>query len=137
MERSEAILKESGMRRTDFRVKLISILLDQDHKAVSSDLVEKRLGAFDRVTLYRTLKTLEEKGIVHKVIGDNGDQRYALCDSKCKVHSNVEEHAHFNCTSCNQTFCLRDQGEISIALPQNFKLVHTDITLSGVCAQCN
>lgn len=137
MKRSESILKEHGLRRTDFRIKLIDILLGQDHKAISSSVVEESLGDFDRVTLYRTLKSFENKGMIHKVVGESGEPRYAMCDSKCKVHSNVEEHAHFNCTNCNQTFCLRDKGEISISLPQNFKLLNTDITLSGVCAQCN
>ncbi len=137
MERCEAILKEHGMRRTDFRVKLLDIFLKEDHKAIGTSVVEDKLEDFDRVTLYRTIKSFEENGILHKVVDDLGESRYALCDSQCKVHRNAEEHAHFNCTSCNQTFCLKEKGEILISLPQDFKLTHTDITLSGVCSQCN
>lgn len=135
--RSETILKENGLRRTDFRVQLLDLLLSVDHKAISSQQVENSLQDYDRVTLYRSLRSFEEKGIIHKVIAQNNETKYAFCDSQCKVHAHLQEHAHFNCTQCLQTYCLHEQGDVKIGLPSNFKLNTTELILSGLCAQCN
>ena len=137
MTRSESILKSNGLRKTEFRIRILDILLKQDHKAVSSLKIEKDLSDFDRVTLYRTLKSFEDKDIIHKVMTDTQEVRFALCDNHCEIHTHSKTHAHFNCNKCHETYCLEEPGEVKIGLPENYKVDQTQLILSGVCANCD
>ena len=62
----EEILQEHDLKNTSCRKYVINRLLDS-HTALSEDEIKETFpNLFDRVTLYRTLKTLEEKDIYIK-----------------------------------------------------------------------
>ena len=42
-------------------------------------MLEKAFPRADRITIYRTLKTFEEKGIVHGIEEGTTEVKYALC----------------------------------------------------------
>ncbi len=69
---ASTIIKNSGLRLTSSRKKIINILI-KSQTALSEVDLEKRLSSVcDRTTIYRTLNTLLENGIVHKLVDTDG-----------------------------------------------------------------
>ncbi len=136
MSTSVDILKRSDLRKTPFRIRVLDYFILQPHAAVRNTDLEQNIGDFDRITLYRTLKTFEEKGIIHEVVDGSKDQKYALCHHDCKVHISDGDHAHFSCKLCGNTYCLDSVGELNIQLPSNYVLDKVQVMLSGTCDNC-
>ncbi len=132
------MLADHGLRKTAFRKEVLSIFLANKGKAVTTASIEDSLKDFDRITLYRTLKSFEEKGLIHLAMDINGQSRYALCDHNCSVDKHQDTHAHFHCDSCGHTTCLDEMHESYEALvPQGYKIKDVQITFSGVCQSCS
>ena len=73
------LLENNQLKKTSTRFTVLNILKSRE-SAISQPELEAMLGKkVDRVTLYRTLSTFEEKGIIHKVLNINGTANYAFC----------------------------------------------------------
>ena len=90
---------------------------------------------FDRVTLYRTLNVLEEKGILHKAYTENNETYFAICTSNCTTAEHDHKHIHFKCEKCMVVKCVKPQNSIEIDLP-NFQINSLNVEVSGVCDNC-
>lgn len=137
MEKAVTILKNHSLRKTPFRIEVLSLFLKNATKGLTTQYIESALGSFDRITLYRTLKTFDKSGIIHVAIDGSNDTKYALCHDDCTEHNHLDDHAHFLCIKCGDTFCLENVIQPQITLPDNYKLVNAHLALSGVCAACN
>ena len=91
-------LERQGIKPTAMRLLVLEYLLQQK-AAVSLKEVEDAFEKADRITLYRTLKTFEEKGLVHHVEDGSGATKYALCEEGCQC-APEDLHVHFHCNSC-------------------------------------
>jgi len=132
----ERRLSEKQVNPTAMRLRVLDFLLQQEH-AVSLADVEKGLGHSDRITLYRTLKTFEEKCLVHTVADGSGMTKYALCDGNClpgKQHDDT--HVHFYCNICSETFCLPETVIPGIQLPGGFLPEEVNLLVKGTCQAC-
>ena len=127
-------LERQGIKPTAMRLLVLEYLLQQK-AAVSLKEVEDAFEKADRITLYRTLKTFEEKGLVHHVEDGSGATKYALCEEGCQC-APEDLHVHFHCNSCQKTFCLPKVGIPSLQLPALFNLQEINLTAKGVCADC-
>ncbi|MDB5273626.1 MAG: Fur family transcriptional regulator [Chitinophagaceae bacterium] len=129
------ILEKHQLRKTDTRLHVLTIFFNHEYALAHSDL-EKELGrAYDRVTIYRTLNTFEEAGIIHQVPAQ-GETRFALCHSACDPQHHQDQHLHFNCSSCDQIFCLEEVHLPAIAYPRNYEVHSLNITATGICKSC-
>lgn len=137
MATATTLLKKYGLRKTPFRLKVLDAFLSIPHAALNNLTLEEKLGEHDRITLYRTLKSFEEKDLIHQVVDGSNEMKYALCHDDCKIHVANKEHAHFYCTRCEMTFCLDNAGTVDIKLPDNYSLTKIDLALKGVCASCS
>lgn len=133
---TEQLLKKHNLRITGFRKEVLS-LFNQRATAVDSRTIEKQLQAADRVTLYRTLRTFEDSGIIHRIPDPNGVVRFALCHEGCSDHAHQDSHAHFHCSTCDTTICLEDAAPMQVSIPVGFVVADTQVILSGTCAACN
>ena len=130
------LLERHKLKKTGPRLSVLEILKSKD-SAVSQPDLEKILGKqVDRVTLYRTLSTFEDKGIIHKVLDFNGTANYAFCSGGCKEHEHHDEHVHFNCTVCQSIYCLDKVIIPPINLPAGFEASSLHFTIYGVCDNC-
>ncbi len=137
MESLTIILRDAGMRRTGPRQAVLEHLMESDF-ALSHQELEHRLdGRVDRVTIYRILAAFEEHGIVHKGMAAEGQPQYALCSSSCKGHHHHDEHVHFQCNQCGNTYCLDEVAFPKITLPSGFSLSSLNVTATGKCSRCN
>lgn len=133
----ETLLRSNQLKVTQPRLSVLQIIAERD-AAVSQPILEKMMGeGVDRVTLYRILKTFEEKGILHKVMDLNGTANYAICSSSCTEHAHHDEHFHFNCTNCHQVYCMNDFHLPPIQMPKGFKADSLTLAITGICRHCN
>lgn len=99
--------------------------------------LEKRdkLKGFNRVTLYRTLETLENKKLVHSILGIDGVWYYCLHSSEAKGCPG--NHAHFICKVCGKMICLKDQPIPEIKVPEGCQILGKQLLAYGICSECN
>lgn len=129
-------LSEAGLRKTLIREEILLLFLKQGSALSHGEIEGAFLGRFDRVTIYRTLKSFEEKGIIHKVIDDGAVVKYASCHDHCNEHSHHDEHVHFKCLQCQHTFCLHELSVFKPALPPGFSATEYQLLITGTCKQC-
>lgn len=134
-ERSNHILNQHKLRKTRVRSHVIEVLL-KSNRALSSAEIEHDFDQVDRITLYRTLKTFEEKGIIHKAIDGSDTPKYAICSEDCSEHEHHDEHVHFHCENCHTTVCLDIPVQQTIALPNGYSGDSMHVVVKGQCNQC-
>ena len=114
---------------------LISDIINDSTYAIShAQLLEKMEGICNRVTIYRILDKLQEKGTIHKVMDLNGIAKFAHCGS-CEEEKHQHDHVHFSCIKCNHVSCLEDT-EPKIKLPLGYSIEQVNYTISGTCPDC-
>ena len=118
------------------RLLVLEYLLNQS-SAVSLQDLENDFQYSDRITLYRTLKTFEEKGLVHKITTGADAVKYALCSEGCGSGEHYDLHLHFYCTSCKETFCLPKVKVPDVSLPNRFTVEELNLTAKGICDRCS
>lgn len=88
----------------------------------------------DRVTLYRTLTTLQKAGLLHRVQGIDGVWRFRghhAHSGKCGGN-----HIHFLCLECNQMSCLPEQPLPWVKEPAGAEVFSKQLVVYGRCAAC-
>jgi Fur family transcriptional regulator, ferric uptake regulator len=133
--RSDLVLKDFKLRSTPTRLDVLGVFFTADHALSHSDIEKEITKDYDRVTLYRTLKTFLDKGLIHKVLDDEGSAKYALCKEACRKSRHHHDHVHFKCNNCGQTSCL--EVEIpSVRLPKGFNARAVNLLIQGICNHC-
>ena len=135
-QQAEELLRRNRLSITESRKKILQLFLEQTGALAHGD-IEKRAGEkFDRVTVYRTLQTFVDKGIIHTIPTADNSIRYALCKDECSEGHHHDHHVHFVCTSCNITYCLDDVVTPELNLPKGYALDHIEVVAEGTCRNC-
>ena len=135
MEHVLALLKKNGLRATPVRKELLQMFMNAKN-ALSNHDIENKMSDIDRVTLYRTLKSFQEKGIIHRAYDNTDTAKYAACSDHCDAHAHHDEHLHFHCSSCDNTFCVDEIPIPKLEMPQGFTAKSTNIVVEGTCGEC-
>ena len=130
------ILRRRHLSATDSRRKILTLFLNHDDALTHGDIEAKAGEKFDRVTVYRTLQTFVEKGIIHAIPTADNSVRYALCKD-CEEGHHHDDHVHFVCSNCNKTICLDDVVSPNIELPEGYAAQNVQVVINGVCKDCN
>lgn len=132
------ILNDYNLRRTAGRISIINIFMNTNIALSENVIEEKLIGLCDRATIYRTLKTFIDKGILHRVIDENSIVKFAMCNTDhCSSHHHSHEHVHFKCQSCGNTECMDDLMITPVQLPEGYKAKETNYLIVGLCKNCN
>jgi len=130
------LLKRNNLSITGSRKKILQLFLEQTGALAHGD-IEKRAGEkFDRVTVYRTLQTFVDKGIIHIIPTADNSIRYALCKDECSEGHHHDHHVHFVCNLCGNTYCLDDVVTPDIKLPKGYTASQVEVVVEGVCKNC-
>lgn len=129
------ILRKRHLSVTDSRKKILSLFLNQPDALTHGDIESKAGEKFDRVTVYRTLQTFVEKGIIHTIPTADNSIRYALCKD-CDEDHHHDDHVHFICSNCDKTICLDDVVSPNIELPPGYQPQNVQVLIHGVCRDC-
>ena len=130
------ILKKNKLSVTDGRKKILELFLNNNGALAHAD-IEKFTGeTFDRVTVYRTLQTFVERGIIHHIQTKDNSILYALCKDDCEAGHHHDNHVHFICDDCTKTICLDDVMIPQVKLPVGFTPKHAEMVVTGICNEC-
>ncbi|MFT5185826.1 MAG: Fur family ferric uptake transcriptional regulator, partial [Flavobacteriales bacterium] len=129
-----ALLRKRNLKATATRIKVLSII-DNYSNAIPFSNLQSELDDFDRVTLYRTIQSLVENGIIHKALTEANETYYALCDRECSSGKHNHDHVHFKCTSCDVVSCVLPANPIGITIP-NHIIDNFKIEATGICVAC-
>lgn len=129
------ILKSHNLRITDCRLDVMGLFLDQKGALSQGDL-ENRFDQYDRVTLYRTLNSFLDSGILHRIPNENGTATYGLCHDTCTPESHDHNHIHFKCNTCGQIECIDDKTVPKVTVPSGYQIEHVNLIVDGICAAC-
>lgn len=140
------LLRHAGLRVTGIRLEVLGVLARTQSahpgRTMLATEVAGSLPDADRVTVYRTLGTLVDAGIAHRV--DVGDRlfRFGLTDhAHCRGEAHDHEHPHLVCDACGVVQCL-DNALVTIqpragGQPGRWQNIRQqDVTLHGTCARC-
>ena len=133
--RAKHLLKKHGLRVTQTRLDVIGQFM-VTKEAISSSDIEGTVQNVDRITLYRTLKTFEEKGIIHQAIDGTQKPKYALCHDACDENHHHDQHAHFHCSDCGKTICVEDVTIPSMPALDHVEIQSVSLVLQGRCEDC-
>jgi Fur family ferric uptake transcriptional regulator len=134
--RINTILKRNSLSVTGSRTKILQLFLEQPGALAHGDIEKKAGEKFDRVTIYRTLQTFVDKGIIHTIPTADNSIRYALCKDECSEGHHHDHHIHFVCNTCNNTYCLDDVVTPEIKLPKGYQAGHVEVVVEGICKNC-
>ncbi len=98
-----------------------------------SELLHRRGESVGLTTVYRQLEKLEQRGLVHKIVTDEG-ARYRYCESggqgcfllKCEVCGAVE---HADCTHLGELYS-------HLAAEHRFRINPRRTLFYGICSRC-
>jgi len=125
-------ISTAGLRVTGARQSIIEILIDAKTPLSVDELEAKSSGRFDLVTVYRTMEVFVDKGIVDRILLEDGKSLFALADA--------HEHSHhIICRECHKTerieFCMGGELE-RYASSRGFSNLSHTIEVFGVCVSC-
>lgn len=130
------LLKDKGLKKTNARI-TISSILSQSVLPLSEQDIKKKMGNdYDRVTFYRTVQVLIEAGIIHRIIVDNTQIKYAFTKTN-KNEPDKTEHIHFYCTECHKLSCLENVAVAHYELPEGYTQSECAVLIKGICKSCN
>ncbi len=125
---------EEGLKITPQR----SLIFDELSKATdhpTADAIYKRVRkilsniSFD--TVYRTLLSFSEIGIVNLVEGSGEQKRF---------EPNLHQHHHFRCIKCHTIYDFENDTYNDIAVPEAVQkqgvIINKRVVLEGICSKC-
>lgn len=130
----EQKLEKRNIKPTAMRLLALKQLVENS-AAVSLKDLEDRFEKADKVTLYRTLKTFEEKKLIHRIDDGTGSVKYALCVEGCECEPQ-DQHIHFHCVQCGETYCLTQTKIPQTQIPSGFNASSASMLYKGSCANC-
>src|SRR5881396_1124489 len=130
------MLKKNQLSVTDSRKKILELFMRTDGALAHADIEHHSGTEFDRVTIYRTLQTFVDKGIIHAIPTADNSVRYALCKDNCREGHHHDNHIHFICIKCGSTLCLEDVSVPEVRLPKGFISSETEVVVKGICNDC-
>jgi Fur family peroxide stress response transcriptional regulator len=126
--------KENGLSMTPQRLAIYKALIEStDHPSAESIFNQIRTSFPDVAldTIYRTLSTFSEIGIIHLVEGYGEVKRY---------DPNTEPHHHFRCTRCNKIVDLHADSFGRLKIPpkieKKYNVSGIKVVLEGACDRC-
>jgi Fur family transcriptional regulator, peroxide stress response regulator len=125
------ILSKNGVKPSLHRMKVLEYLMrmknhptvDTIYKNISDDI-----PTLSKTTVYNTLKTFQESGIV---------QAITIEDNEVKYDATIDKHAHFKCSRCGELFDLPiDTKVLHIKSVGGHLIKESQLYFKGICKSC-
>lgn len=128
------LLHSRALKATNTRLSLLA-QMEKYESAMPYSAIQETFKSLDRVTLYRTLESLKEQGVIHKAFQENNDIYYAICGSNCGKDHHHHDHLHFKCVKCEAVTCEKSSKKVEISV-QDFEIHNVSIHIEGICKNC-
>jgi Fur family ferric uptake transcriptional regulator len=128
------VLEGHGLRATRQRIAVLGALASRDD-ATAQQIHAVLVDAGERVglaTVYRTLKSLSESGVVDALSHHPGETCYRLCGEG--------HHHHLVCSGCHKVVelgdCELEPWLAQLAAEHGFTVSTHTVEVTGVCPAC-
>ena len=133
-KKARRMLKGAELYRTEARIAILKVLMQAPNPLRQNEIAARlRAKTLNKVTIYRTLQSLVEAGLVHRAFMQKRAWHFELAhhcsESQC--------HPHFTCLDCGNTHCL-----MGVSLPmaksphKGFVISRQQVRLEGWCPAC-
>lgn len=130
----EGFLTARGIKPTPNRILVARELMKVTHPISLADL-EIMLDPMDKASIFRVLELFSGKSIVHVIEDGSRSSKYEICLNE-NHHSLGDQHVHFFCEKCRETYCFEEIGVPAIEVPDGFLPRSVNYVLKGVCPDC-
>lgn len=132
----EDILTRKEVKPTSNRILVMRELIKASHPVSLADL-EISLGfSMDKASIFRVLELFSEKDIIHVIEDGSRSLKYELCHSGTH-HTIADQHVHFYCERCKETYCFEDVSVPLVNIPEGFLPHATNYMIKGICPKCS
>lgn len=130
----EMTLHSKGLKSTPLRIAILEILHHTDTPLGAEEISKKMKSlTYDRATLFRSLKTFTEAGILNAIDLGEGHLRY---ENNCELH---HHHHHVICSTCKEIevvpFCIPDEFK-KFLHNKGYRNITHRMDFSGLCKNC-
>jgi len=131
LENIKNILSENGIKPSLHRIKIFEYLTNiKNHPTV--DTIYKEISpdipTLSKTTVYNTLKTFQECGIVQGLTIEENEVRY---------DETVSKHAHFKCTCCGKLFDIPVNSKaLNLKSFDGHIIFESQLYYKGICKDC-
>lgn len=133
---TERILIRRGVKPTANRILVYKELHRASHPVSLADLESALDHRMDKASIFRVLEVFTEKEIVHAIEDGSRSQKYELCHSE-EHHSIADQHVHFYCEQCRETYCLESVSVPQVPVPEGFEAHTVNYMIKGLCPKCS
>ena len=134
---AKEILAKRGLRLTKCRLNVLELFLNRKNVLTHNDIEIVLNESYDRVTLYRTLASFQNSGLIHQIMDKDGANKYAISVDVSNIAEYYDKHVHFKCSVCGVTLCLADTPIPEIKLPNGYKEQSSLLLVEGMCNTCS
>lgn len=136
MTDTEQILADKGVKPTANRILVMKALTQASRPLSLADVEELLEFSMDKASIFRVLELFAEKEVVHVIEDGSRSIKYEWCHG-CSHHTISDQHVHFYCERCRETFCFESVSVPSVAIPDGFKPHSVNYMIKGVCRKCS
>src|SRR5215475_4079546 len=136
--RLQAILAERGIRMTEQRRAILSVIETANKHLDASQILrkaQKMEASIDRVTVYRTLGLLKRQGLI-----DELDLMHVQGEKHFYERRTGRDHLHMTCLRCGKVAEFESQLfeslKASVAKECNFSIAVARLEIGGYCKSC-
>lgn len=127
---SNELIKKK-IRLSRHRMKVLEYLMNQ-HNHPSADqiysAIKKEVSTLSKTTIYNTLNTLTEAGLVKVLTINENETRYEI---------ETENHGHFICKSCGTIYDFKIHiDNVFTEGLSHFQINSKEVCFKGVCQKC-
>lgn len=124
-------LKQKGIRLSHQRLKVLEFLAAHQIHPTADQIytgLEKEIPTLSKTTVYSTLNTLVDAGLVRMINIEDHEVRYDI---------RLENHGHFKCESCGAIYDFdTDIDTLPTVGLNHFKIKDKNIYFKGTCPAC-
>ncbi len=130
----ENVFKKNGLKNTESR-KIILEVFEKTHEPMTAEeifLLTRQRHELNFSTVYRTLSTLTEKGIILKNVGGDGKAYFQI---------NSNKHSHYLvCSDCRKRIpidgCPLEEIGQNLVKQTGFHITGHNLEFIGECPEC-
>jgi len=131
------LLNSSELGATENRLRVLEVVGNNKYPLSAADIFKtlERVSAINRVTVYRILDLLVERGVIERLSTGGRAFYYGLAPND--YH---QPHPHFYCKRCGQMDCL-DPESLNVDADPLWKtfpgqIDKVEIRVDGICKNC-
>lgn len=126
-----ALLHEAKVRASVHRLAVLRYVVDKRTHPTADEIytsVSADFPSLSRATVYNSLHTLADNGILRELEIEAGSTRYDFALQP--------PHGHFICKCCRRIYDMEIPGDLGAVVADGFLAHSVDLYAKGICPEC-